>query len=107
MSDGLGIDQSVRYCDRQLRPVPQSHQPSHYSGPIDTCDLCQQPLADLQYFADCALASGDRWGVSCQDCIAVHQIEFGWGTGQLYARDADDAAQWRLVAGYPVSDTED
>ena len=107
MNDGLGIDRSVRYCDRQRRPAPEGQQPIYYSGPTKTCELCQQPLAGLQYFADCALTGSVQWGIVCQDCITVHQIKFGWGIGQLYAREPGGDAQWRLVAGYPVSDTED
>jgi hypothetical protein len=107
MNDGLGIDPSVRYCDLQRRPVPQGQQPTYSSGLIETCELCQQPLAGLQYFADCALTGKNKWCILCQDCVAVHQVKFGWGTGQLYARERGCAAQWRLVAGYPVFDIED
>lgn len=107
MTAGFKADRSAKYCDDQRRPRPNGQQSIHYSGPNETCDLCQQPVVGQQYFADCALNGSDQWGIVCQDCIAVNRFKFGWGTGQLYAREADEDARWLLVAGYPGSGGDD
>ncbi len=95
-----GIDRSERYCDAQRQPAPPGQEPQHYSGPLGTCDLCQQPLSAQRYIADCALNPHGQWGTVCQDCIAANRIRFGWGKAQLYARGAI-GGHWLLVAGYP------
>jgi hypothetical protein len=94
------MDRSERYCDEQRQPTPTGQGPTHYSGPLGPCDLCQQPLAAQRYIADCALNPHGQWGTVCQDCIAANRLRFGWGNAQLYAKDAG-SAHWLLVAGYP------
>lgn len=87
------------YCQTQIDPNFNKHIPLFFSGVPEVCDLCNRPIHLGHFFADCKIPHGNAWGYLCQTCIAVHQIKFAWGDGQLY--QCNDTDKWRLVAGFP------
>lgn len=68
-----------------------------YLSPPDDCDICSIPLSEEKYISDGQVRDTRGWANMCADCTMYHGSGIGWGTGQLYRRNADGS--WLLVGG--------
>lgn len=72
-----------------------------HKKPPQQCDLCDQPIAGMDFFADCRIHPNPLWTYAYQLCISKLQLTFDWNTAHLYQRDTDQPQRWRLSAGLP------
>ena len=95
----------ITYCEQGMTPPPRGHDPLHFIGIPEACDVCGRDIADGLFFADAEIPASGLWGYLCPACITEQRVRFGWGIGQLYQRESGNPPKWLLVAGYP--DTSD
>lgn len=96
------MDRSQHYCISKIDPTAGQRKPQLFTGVPDNCDLCGKPIHLGHFFADVQLPNSTQWAYACQMCIADHQMQFGWGEGQLYQNQAGNSEHWLLVAGFPT-----
>ena len=67
----------------------------YWTGAINDCDLCGQPIKDT--FIDGRIRGRSSWGIMCPDCHQQHGIGLGQGCGQRYRKQPD--GRWLKTGG--------
>jgi len=89
--------------ENSIDPATVAKCKYHLDVPED-CDVCSIPLAGETYFSDGRLRGKATWANMCADCTVYRGAGIGWGTGQLYRKEAD--GQWLMVGGSSDSDED-
>lgn len=62
------------------------------------CDICGASFENRRFTIDTPLpGKNSPWGCICTGCFFEHNLEIGWGKGQLYTHLKDGS--WLLTAG--------
>ncbi len=86
-----------------------------YDSP-ELCNLCGTSLMQHSFLVDGEAKdtpqtsvpghrSVGQWAYMCGACFVKRGVGVGWGTGQLYRRNAEKV--WIMVAGFPPDEIND
>lgn len=69
-----------------------------FLDPPGQCDLCDTSFENMRFMVDtCLERNRNPWGCICAECFFKHELEIGWGKGQLFTHLKK--GEWLLTAG--------